>query len=213
MHNRPYRTGETWLSDDQLVLLDALFKGYKTAVRLLRRSSFNAQWALGYAHELDDTALKSNIRLLCEHGVLAIKHDCDETRLQITCEGGELWSRERCPVWERYCTDRYKTTLRGRTLMSVRAISPQMRDEFLDLCPQRPARCKTAVLGSCTLIHWRPATPIYVGVATYEEPCEWTPEEFTEWAEQERQHLTTVEQNRSWWRTIRELQRFVPHSE
>jgi hypothetical protein len=213
MHNRPHRTGETWLSDDQLVLLDALFKGYKTAVRLLQRSSFNAQWALGYAHELDDTALKSNIRLLCENGVLALKNDCDETRLQITCKGGELWSCERRPVWERYCTDRYKTTLRGRTLMSVRAISPQMRDEFLDLCPQRPARRKTAVFGGYTLIHWRPATRIYVGVATYEEPCEWTPEEFTEWAEQERQHLTTVEQKRSWWRTIRELQRFVPHAE
>jgi hypothetical protein len=199
----------TWLTDDQLILLDVLFDAGAT-LRLLRRENFLEQWNLGYAHGLDDAALECNMRWLCEHSVLEPQRDGDHTWLAMTRDGGELWSRERCPVWERYCTDRYTTTSRGRTQMSVMAVSPEVRDHFLSLWPQYPARRKTAVISDRPLIGWHPFPRVYVGVATYEERHQWTPSEYVVWAEQHRQHWAMLERERSWWRCVPELQRFVP---
>lgn len=211
MHNRPYRTGKTWLTDDQLILLDVLFDK-STSLRLLRRESFMEQWNLEYTHALDDAALECNIRWLCEHGILEPEHDGGRTRLQMTRDGGELWSQERCPVWERYCIERYTTTARGRTLMSVMAVSAKVRDDFLDMWPQYPARRRTAVITDRPLIEWHPFARIYVGVATYKEPRQWAPAEYTIWAEQHRQHWAMLERERSWWRCVPELQRFVQNA-
>jgi hypothetical protein len=110
MGDRPYRTGTTWLTDDQLVLLDVLFNG-GTWLRLLGREHFLEQWNLGYAHGLDDATLECNIRWLWEHGVVERERDGEHTWFRMTPDGGDLWSRERRPVWERYCMERYTTTL------------------------------------------------------------------------------------------------------
>jgi hypothetical protein len=209
MRDRPYRTGTTWLTDDQLVLLDVLFD-VSASLHLLRRENFLEQWNLGYDHGLDDAALECNIRWLCEHGALEPQRDGDHTWFQMTGGGGELWSKERCPVWERYCTERYTTTSRGRTQMSVMAVSPEVRDHFLALWPEYPARRKTTVISDCPLIAWHPFPRVYVGVATYEERHQWTPAEYVVWAEQHHLHWAMLERERSWWRCVPELQRFAP---
>lgn len=209
MRDRPYRTGTTWLTDDQLVLLDVLFNG-GTSLPFLDRDVFVEQWNLGYTHNLDDGQLECNIRWLCEHGVLEPFRGEHSTCFRMTRDGGELWSRERCPVWERYCTERYKTTSRGRGQMTVLAVSAEVRDHFLALWPEYPARRKTAVIADRPLIGWHPFAQVYVGVATYEERYEWTPAEYLVWAEQHRLHRATLERERSWWRVVPELQRFVP---
>jgi hypothetical protein len=209
MHSRPYRTGKTWLTDDQLVLLDVLFH-CGTSFHLLRRENFLEQWNLGYAHSLDDVMLECNLRWLCEHGVLDAEQDDAQTWFGVTRAGGELWSQERCPVWDRYCIERYTTTSRGRTQMSVMAVSAEVRDHFLVLWPQYPARRRTTVIADFPLIGWHPFAQLYVGVATYEEPREWTPAEYVVWAEQWRQHWAMLERERSWWRNVPELQRLVP---
>jgi hypothetical protein len=211
MQNRSYRSGKTWLTDDQLVLLDVLFDA-GTSFRLLRRENFLEQWNLGYAHALDDASLECNIRWLCEHGVVERECDGSRTWFHMTRDGGELWSQERCPVWERYCIERYKTISRGRTLMSVMAVSPKVRDDFLALWPQYPARRRSAVVADHPLIGWHPFPRIYVGVATYKEPHEWTPAEYAVWAEQHLQHWAMLERERTWWRCVPELQRFVPRT-
>ena len=209
MRDRPYRTGKTWLTDDQLVLLDVLFDG-GASLRFLRRENFLERLNLGYAHALDDPALECNIRWLCEHGVLEPHRRGGGTYFRMTRDGGELWSRERCPVWERYCTERYTTTSRGRALMSVMAVSPEVRDHFLVLWPMYPARRKTAVISYRRLIGWYPFPRVYVGIATYEERQKWTPAEYAVRAEQNRQHWAMLERERSWWRCVPELQRFLP---
>jgi hypothetical protein len=208
MRDRPNRTDTTWLTDDQLVLLDVLFGG-NASLGLLSRDIFLDMWNLGYVHDLDDASLECNIRWLCEHGVLESQHDGDRTWFQMTRDGGELWSRERCPVWERYCRDRYTTTLRGLTLMSVMAVSPEVRDHFLALWPQHPARRRTTVVADRPLIGWHPFPRVYIGVATYEEPHLRSPFDYTIWAEERRQHWAMLERERSWWRSVPELQRFV----
>jgi hypothetical protein len=210
MRERPYRTGVTWLTDDQLILLDALFD-LRAGFGLLRRDSFEVQWNFGYAHALDDAALACNLRWLCEHGALAAEGDGDRACYQMTHSGGELWSRERCPVWERFCVDRYRTTPRGRTLLSVMATAPGVRDDFLKLWPEAtPLRRRTAVFADHQLIEWRPPGRVYVGLATYEEPHQWTSAEYFVWAELQRERRARLERERSWWRNVLELQRFLP---
>ncbi|MBN9517581.1 hypothetical protein J0H58_03530 [bacterium] len=210
MRERPYRTGATQLSDDQLILLDALFD-LGAGVDLLRRGVFEVQWNFGYGHTLDDAALARNLLWLCGHGVLAAEGDGGRACYRMTPGGGELWSQERCPVWDRYCDHSSRTTPRGRTLMSVVAGAPAVRDHILDLWPESPPlRRRTAVFAEYRLVGWRPPAPGYVGLVTYEEPHQWTADEYLVWAERQRERRARLERERSWWRTVPELQRFVP---
>ena len=132
MQRLPYRTNTTWLTDADLILLDVLFDGGATFC-CLRHESFRRQWNVAYSHNLADTELRRRLEWLCEHCVL--QTECHEGRefFHMRETGGELWSQERCPSWDRYCTERYKTTSRGRTLMSVATVSAQIRDDFLRL--------------------------------------------------------------------------------
>lgn len=197
---RPFRTGETWLTDDQLILLDVLFDTHAT-FRLLRRHRFHEQWNLGYVHDLDDDALKRNLKLLCERGILNLLRDADRIAFRMTCTGGQLWSRERCPDWTRYCTEQYRDSPRGRELMTVLAVSADVRDQFLTLWPRYPARRKIAVIRDRPLIEWHPFPQLYIGLASYDNRAE----EVSEY----REHRSRLERGRSWWRTVPELQRFV----
>jgi hypothetical protein len=91
-------------------------------------------------------------------------------------------------------------------LMSVTAVTKEVRDHFLTLWPEYPARRRTAVIADGPLIRWHPFPRVYVGVAIYEELAL----ECTVWAEQHQRHQATLKRERSWWRSVPELQRFVP---
>src|SRR5688500_17620735 len=132
MHALPFRTNATYLSDDELILLDVLFD-HGAEFRMLRLKRFAGIWNLGYCHNLDDGQLQCRLRWLCEHGVLYIERHDKEAWFHLTKHGFELWSEERCPVWDRYCMDRYGATARERTLMTVVAVSSKIRDDFLKL--------------------------------------------------------------------------------
>ncbi len=199
MLNQLYRTNTAWLSDDQLLLLDALFDT-GTSLSMLHRDGSLKQFNFGYTHSLDDAALEGNIIQLCEQRVLESQCDQNSTWYKMTGTGGELWSQERCPVWEKYCTERYKTTLCGRTQLSVVVASPEVRDHFLSQWPETSARRKKAVIADRPpLIEWRSFEQVYVGVATYDQHC---PHSSTD-------HWTMLERERSWWRSVSELQKFV----
>lgn len=208
MSAQPFRTGATWLTDDQLILLDVLFDRGAT-IRLLRRGIFHEQWNLGYVHSLDDVELKNTLHLLCEHGVLKPLSISERVSFRMTRVGGEMWSLERCPDWTRYCTEQYRDLSGGRTLMTVMAASPVVRDHFLALWPKGPARRKTAVIADRPLIEWHPFPQLYVGLAIYEEQRQWTPTEFAAYSEWWHEHWNMLERERSWWRYVPELQKFV----
>src|SRR5262249_5035397 len=108
-----FRTNDTWLSDSQLVIFDALFDR-ANPWRVLRRElghsgepfpmlrDVHLREEHGYTHGLTDEELRHQLQWLCERGVLETASDYGETVYRITILGGELWSRERLPVWERY---------------------------------------------------------------------------------------------------------------
>jgi hypothetical protein len=208
----PFRTSKTWLTDEQLILLDVLFQG-GASFDLLRDEGFREQFNLPYSHNLNDGQLQCQLRWLCERGVLEAKRDHDRIVFHVTAAGGALWSQERCPVWERYCIETYKTTSRGRTMMTVLAVSPRVRDDFLTRWPLDPARRRSITMKDQGLIGWHRFGQLFVGVATYEEPRRWTPEEYAIWVERHQRHQAMLERERSWWRFVEELQRFVPKDE
>src|SRR4051812_30655548 len=118
MPNHKYRTHSTSLTNDELLILDAMFSKGATTPQI-RRSNFLAQWN-EEPHNLDDAALEEALQGLLHNGIIAqTQHECRGYHYwAMTQAGGEVWFAERCPIWNRYCTEHYNITSRGRTLMS-----------------------------------------------------------------------------------------------
>jgi len=204
MKNRPYRTGRTWLSDDQLVLLDVMFD-CGVCIEALRRDTFQQDFNLQYGHGLDDAALTCNLRWLCEHGVLSTER---RRVFHMTPAGGKLWSEERCPVWERYCDISNRPTHRDRKLMRVLAQTASVRDHALTLLAPRRAHRRVTVVDAA-LPPWRARAQFHVGIALYEEPRRWTPAEYHVWAAEKQERQAVLEREQSWWSNVWGLQRFI----
>ncbi|MEW4490623.1 hypothetical protein AB1L42_21235 [Thalassoglobus sp. JC818] len=211
MQKLPYRTNTTSLSDDDLILLDVLFNGF-VPFSMLCSDAFQFQGLLGYTHNLNDDELRCRLRRLVEHRVLEIKRDGNRTSFGMTAYGGELWSQERCPIWDRYCRDYDSTGSEIRTMMSVVAVSPQIRDDFLRLYPLYPTRVRTATISNHVLVPWITFPKLHVGIMTYVEETERTAEEYAVYSDRLRRHHAALERERSWWRSVSELQRFIPNA-
>ncbi|MGC3969694.1 MAG: hypothetical protein QM775_20890 [Pirellulales bacterium] len=107
-----FRTHATDLSDDGLMLLDALFDHGGTPIRLLREVNFRPQWNLPFAHSLSDVELLELLRSYVGRGIVTISDDCDARNYcAITPLGGALWEAERKPVWDRYAFGREKSKM------------------------------------------------------------------------------------------------------
>lgn len=204
-----FRTHLTDLTDDELLIVDVMFECDVT-YPMLRKCNmgphFNAQ-----PHTLDDEALKSTLVDFRRRG---ITDNCDgmfhgQQYISITPKGGELWAAERQPKWERYCTESYPATIRGRTIMSVKCTTCSVRDDFLRLWPEYPARTRKATINDIGLVHWRGFGKLFVGLASYSQPRRWSLDEFNEWLPRHLAYIELVENERSWWRTVGELQKFV----
>lgn len=207
LRDLPFRTGTTWLGDEELILLDVLFDG-GAPFRLLRRDVFRDQWNLRYSHNLSDDELRCHLRWFCEHGVLETEVDLGQTVYWMTPAGGELWSSERCAVWDRYCAVRHTTTTsKGRSLVSVVAVSPRIRDDFLRLESKHRARRRVATIADYGLLRWHPFSQLHFGIVT---DTEWIPEECSDYEAQWREFRTRLNSERSWWGSVKELQRFTP---
>ena len=203
-----YRTHTTGLSDDELLILDVMFDSYVTWPMLRRRhftNQFNAE-----SHSLDDEHLVETLRRFVREDVIApIEHTFRGHRyIGLTPAGGGLWSRERCPVWECYAMSRIRESTTDRELLTVRAATAQIRDDYLRLVPDGPARRRTAVIKDDSLIYWRAFGMIHVGLATYVPKTRWTPEEY----QSQLAHRARCEAERTWWHTVAQMQRFMTRS-
>jgi hypothetical protein len=202
-----YRTHHTALSDCDLLILDVMFDRSVT-YRMLTQANFEPTFNAP-SHSLSDDDLKAAIQEMLRDNIVEPSKNRFGDFLSMTSHGGALWSSERCPVWDRYCTESYPAVIQGRTIMSVKAVSAGVRDDFLRLWPEYPARCRTARIRDTGLIGWHPFGHIHVGLASYDEPREWSCDEHDDWLKQHRAHVERVETERSWWRTVGELQKFV----
>ncbi len=205
----PFRTNKTWLTDAQLILLDAVFD-LDAPLFSLRDEVFRQNWNLRYSHGLGDIELLAQLEFLRERGLLKVENERNQMFFCMTAAGGALWSDERCPVWERYCYDSYTWTVHQRTFVRLTSVSSQTRDEFMNataLDPDRTLVVKTrfVTVKDRGLIKWYPFDRVHVGLAIYQEKRSWTPEGM----QRSNQHRASMEKSRSWWRCISELQRFV----
>jgi hypothetical protein len=205
-----YRTNATSLTESELTILDVIFDGGAT-LRLLYDDIFKPQWNLPYSHNLDDDALRVTVNSLCERGILLSDETEGETVFRMTPAGGDAWSRERCPVWERFFRAICPMRIRDCYIWTVTAVSPVIRDDFFHFWPKYPVRRKrTRIIADFGLLPWRSFDMLHAGVASVYDPHDaWTPEESAIRMEAEKKHRATLEANRSWWQSVDELQRFV----
>lgn len=177
---------------------------------MLRTCNFVPQFNT-QTHSLDDETLKAKLNKLKGRGITRGEdHKFRGHRyLSITPKGGELWAAERQRRWDRYCTETYSETRVGRTIMCVTCTTSWVRDDFVRLQPEYPARTRSATIDDLGLIHWRDFGTLYIGLASYVRPREWTPEEFDERLPKHLAPIQRVEKERSWWRTVNELQKFA----
>lgn len=199
MQNLPFRTGETWLTDGQLVLLDVMFEGFRISFPLLKSDHFSEQWNVNYSHDFSDEELLCNLHWLCEHGVIEMNMEENQSLFEITRAGGDLWSKERRPLWDRYCTARWKEGYTGRVFMSVIATSPGIRDDYLRLHQMESVGCRRASISDYGVIPWRRFPQLYVAVTRFDEQRRLCPEAYAR-----------LKSDCSWWTNTSNMQRFLP---
>lgn len=208
MSELPYRTGSTWLTDDDLIVLDVMFD-VRVSRACLARDGFELRWNLKYSHGYNNLALAQRLRHFEEVGVI---HSPNPDIFEMTPNGGALWSQERCPLWERFCIDRYHYHSDDLVLLSVVAVSEDIRDKFLEWWPIYPARRRKVTIRNYELVPWKEFSHLYVGLAFYHEPSSWGDEGWRASHERELSHYAMLETARPWWRMVSELQKLLPPS-
>ncbi|MEL6403200.1 MAG: hypothetical protein AAFR81_02445 [Chloroflexota bacterium] len=97
----------TSLSEDELILFDALWDG-DCAWWMLTQENYQDITDHSYTHTLSDAELTDTLASLVERGLvrayLYVYAETDDRRyFGLTPNGGALWELERKPNWERYC--------------------------------------------------------------------------------------------------------------
>ena len=208
-----FRTHTTNLTDDELILLDVMFD-FAVGCAMLRLCNFGPQFAVE-PHSLDDASLDDTIRRFIHDDIVTPFHHHRSGRayIKLTKHGGAQWASERRPDWNRYCSYRECATIQDKTIVSVQCVSEDVRDDYLRHAFPNPIRTKTATVRDAGLIQWKPFARLYVGLASFREPINPSAAEFEEWMEDLRKHEMIIEPRRTWWHTVRELQKFTGTAE
>ena len=103
----PNRTRTTSLSDDELIIFDAIFDCFQDATNLTS-FAYPYQLNLPYTHSLNDKALADFLAAATESGLVWRKTNIHSGKsfeyYSLSVTGGALWEQERLPNWERYVT-------------------------------------------------------------------------------------------------------------
>ena len=131
MQTNPLRTHTTNLTDDELLLLDVMFN-VAVIPPMLRQCNFTPQFNLP-SHAINDASLDLTLSRFIEDGIIQTLGDRfrGHQYISLTEQGGELWSSERCPVWERYCSTRETGSIKNKSFISITAVTSEIRDDFL----------------------------------------------------------------------------------
>lgn len=207
MTQLPFRSHKSDLLDSELVLLDVLFNG-DCQFRLLRNEVFRAQWSFPFSHGLDDDALRATLRSMCERGLLGVHRETGPVRFHMTRLGFDAWSDERCPIWERFCTWHTRDRSNGRTRITVVAVSPEVRNDFIRYWPPYPARRRIKAIADYGLVAFRVFDTLHVGFAWFIEPQPSTCNDLDAFTQNYKRNLSRIREHRSWWGTVPQLQRF-----
>lgn len=99
------RTHKTPLTDDELILFDALWDN-DCAWWMLRQNHF-ADFMLPYTHNLSNSSLENTLQNLTKRDLLreylfVYAENDDKRYYGLSFQGGALWEQERHPLWEKY---------------------------------------------------------------------------------------------------------------
>jgi hypothetical protein len=199
------RTHATSLTDDELILLDVMFE-LRVPVRSLTRDFFREQWNCT-PHQLDDVELRETIRRFYRDGLLK-KADGSifGPYVGMTAEGGRRWEAERLPDWDRFVSEGYREPTTELQLVSIESFTAGTRDNFWRICsdlnvfsfPVAP-RVKFRTLKKRQLVYWKPETVTHIAVAIGPRNDDFGG----------RESWQKYETERTWWRSVRELQKFI----
>jgi hypothetical protein len=130
MSDLPFRSNSTNLSQDQLLLLDFLTMG-PIAIGLLYRDKYPLHMNVPYSHTISDVELPNFLDNMVRDEILAATLDEDQPNAQrygLSFHGGDLWCKERLPVWQRYC---FSTTSVDTNITEVFCVDKNIGHEFL----------------------------------------------------------------------------------
>ena len=206
------RTGSSPLSDDEVMLLDALFD-VRRAIDDLRRDGFRECTNLPYEHGLDDTELEAAVSRLHAAGLvrrtMRRRPSAGDGRmwLALTARGGALWTRERLPDWPRYCTDRmWPTRGADRWMLSVQSPTLGIASAFLEAM----IACRLIDADPHTVVvqrhERRRLVPWHTFPEVYELRVRYRPDVGGPFDPAERERLRAeYDRRRVWWSSIQEL--------
>ena len=198
------RTGRTTLTGDELILFDALFDVWDTLESLFPQV-FRSSRNLPYSHRLDEAGVRAVVEGLLQRGLIQQRIERgvsrDATWLTLTAAGGNLWTLERQPIWERYCEDTSwpDEASDGHWLLSVNSPSLETARGFLGtaagcgLYKIESAEEPTTIQPMDNLIPWRRFEAIHELRVSISSPGH-TP---VDWDRYRRE--------RFWWRDVQEL--------
>ena len=199
MHIPLKRTYLTSLTDDELILLDCLWSA-GARWELLRRESFAQEWN-GESHNLDDDQLLEALRRFVGFGLLRIEDHGSRSSFWMTESGGRKWEAERLPVWDRFARDRYMLSKHRKTVLTIHSTTAINRDGLWDLGRRVgmfypvDGTIKIATLHDYPLVSWKQFPQVYQLEAEVSQLSIWT-----DWQ--------AYEEQRAWWRNIRENDKF-----
>ncbi len=210
MGKKLHRTNETFLTDDELILFDAMF-GSNPHVPLLRQVIFCDVFNTKYCHKFDDKELEQVILKFCMtkyfHRYLIQAGEREIECVGLTEKGGELWEKERQSKWEFFCIDAWDTCNPGyRNELSIYSPTIEVVQDFLATAREcklyhlrEPVTTSMTELNDYDLVPWKKFNQVYCLTVAWqdEEPEAWIPVNWERYQEK-----------RYWWRTIEELNTF-----
>lgn len=205
MKKQPARTYATHLSEDELILFDAMYAGSIEFEGLLT-DNFRETTELDYVHHFNHEELVQVVDGLVGRGVMDLLRTADdELRVGLTGAGGDLWEAERAPDWRRYVVYFMGTDLDmdGNEIWFAEVQSPAFDTAaaFLETAIESGLfptvnldLMETHEYLDETLVGWRPFEVVYVlrvpcGVVEEDTPVDWD----------------LYEQKRTWWTDLMEL--------
>ncbi len=217
----PYkRTHKTSLSDDELLLLDALFDK-DLVLGQLKMKNFGVVNNFSRTHHFSDAELKAKLSEWTDAGILRTEMedfsevlDSGERRNSgpyyiMTEKGGGLWELEREPPWDRYIAVTFRDNDEtGECLISIRSPHLATAEQYLlQVCQgvmyqAEVEKAQTIIHPDERLLEWKVFPAIYEILAAAEDPSP------VEDPYNERPiDFTLYHARRTWWSTLEELQR------
>jgi hypothetical protein len=190
------RTGLTPLTDDELVVCDAIWSRW-TAEGFLLDPNQDEALVLPYRHGIAPEQMPRVLGGMRERKCVEVEESNGMRFLALTSFGGSLWEQERQPVWEAYCTDRTRL-IDGVASLQIRAVRAEVAEVFFrtgtDAGLWSPVgEVQRSVEKEALIIPWKPwdLAVLTSPLARISSRTDWR----------------LYESRRTWWRTVPELLR------